>query len=222
MEALFCFRQQFFCLMAAKIQGQPQKPRQLPGHIGPEFPQGPQQRRRRQQIQQHPRPGSQQQIQLGLAAAYPRQGPQGPQHHDPHGAARLAPLGPGGQLVPQQLPDSGGKLGGACAALGIGLQHSIALFPEIRRPAAGLAGVRLVHPVQHHQAGLPRRQFVHIRVPAGQGNARVQNFAHRIHILDFCRDHPPGLGHVPGEPAQIINLHIHHLLRILHNRMIIS
>lgn len=43
MEALFCFRQQFFCLMAAKIQGQPQKPRQLPGHIGPEFPQGPQQ-----------------------------------------------------------------------------------------------------------------------------------------------------------------------------------
>ena len=80
MEALFCFRQQFFCLMAAKIQGQPQKPRQLPGHIGPEFPQGPQQRRRRQQIQQHPRPGSQQQIQLRLAAAYPGQGPQGPQH----------------------------------------------------------------------------------------------------------------------------------------------
>ena len=54
MEALFCFRQQFFCLMAAKIQGQPQKPRQLSGHIGPEFPQGPQQRRSRQQIQQHP------------------------------------------------------------------------------------------------------------------------------------------------------------------------
>ena len=79
MEALFCFRQQFFCLMAAKIQGQPQKPRQLPGHIGPEFPQGPQQRRSRQQIQQHPRPGSQQQIQLRLAAAYPGQGPQGPQ-----------------------------------------------------------------------------------------------------------------------------------------------
>ena len=79
MEALFCFRQQFFCLAAAKVQGQPQKPRQLPGHIGPELPQGPQQRSSRQQIQQHPRPGSQQQIQLGLAAAHPGQGPQGPQ-----------------------------------------------------------------------------------------------------------------------------------------------
>ena len=54
MEALFCFRQQFFCLMAAKIQGQPQKQRQLPGHIGPEFPQGPQQRRQRQAVQQSP------------------------------------------------------------------------------------------------------------------------------------------------------------------------
>ena len=75
MEALFCFRQQFFCLMAAKIQGQPQKPRQLSGHIGPEFPQGPQQRRSRQQIQQHPRPGSQQQIQLRLAAACGFAGP---------------------------------------------------------------------------------------------------------------------------------------------------
>ena len=144
------------------------------------------------------------------------------QHHDPHGAAHLAPIGPGRQLVPQQLPDGGGKLGGACTALGIGLQDGIALSPEIRRPAAGLAGVCLVYPVQHHQAGLPRRQFVHIRVPAGQGNARVQNFAHRIHILDFCRDHPPGLGHVPGEPAEIVYLHIYHLLRILHNHIIIS
>ena len=64
MEALFYFWQQFFSQPAKKPQGQAHQPRQLSGRIGPEPPQGPQQRRRRQQIQQHPRPGSQQQIQL--------------------------------------------------------------------------------------------------------------------------------------------------------------
>lgn len=105
MEALFCFRQQFFCLMAAKIQGQPQKPRQLSGHIGPELPQGPQQRRRRQQIQQHPRPGSQQQIQLGLAAAYPGQGPQGPQqaHQAEHRVGGMGQPRPSAPQHPQQV-----------------------------------------------------------------------------------------------------------------------
>lgn len=105
MEALFCFRQQFFCLMAAKIQGQPQKPRQLPGHIGPEFPQGPQQRRRRQQIQQHPRPGSQQQIQPRLAAAYPGQGPQGPQqaHQAEHRVGGMGQPRPPAAQHPQQV-----------------------------------------------------------------------------------------------------------------------
>ena len=105
MEALFCFRQQFFCLMAAKIQGQPQKPRQLPGHIGPEFPQGPQQRRSRQQIQQHPRPGSQQQIQLRLAAAYPGQGPQGPQqaHQAEHRVGGMGQPRPPAAQHPQQV-----------------------------------------------------------------------------------------------------------------------
>ncbi len=105
MEALFCFRQQFFCLMAAKIQGQPQKPRQLSGHIGPEFPQGPQQRRSRQQIQQHPRPGSQQQIQLGLAAAYPGQGPQGPQqaHQAEHRVGGMGQPRPPAPQHPQQV-----------------------------------------------------------------------------------------------------------------------
>ena len=112
MEALFCFRQQFFCLMAAKIQGQPQKPRQLPGHIGPEFPQGPQQRRSRQQIQQHPRPGSQQQIQLRLAAVQAQladvqplsgddQGPLAGGHDDAALVEPLHVLHPGHrQLVP--------------------------------------------------------------------------------------------------------------------------
>lgn len=105
MEALFCFRQQFFCLMAAKIQGQPQKPRQLSGHIGPEFPQGPQQRRRRQQIQQHPRPGSQQQIQLRLAAAHPGQGPQGPQqaHQAEHRVGGMGQPRPPAPQHPQQV-----------------------------------------------------------------------------------------------------------------------
>ena len=120
MEALFCFRQQFFCLMAAKIQGQPQKPRQPSGHIGPEFPQGPQQRRSRQQIQQHPRPGSQQQIQLGLAAAYPGQGPQGPQqaHAAEHRVGGMGqPRPPAPQhpqrdkfLYPQEPSGFGGQL----------------------------------------------------------------------------------------------------------------
>ena len=93
MEALFCFRQQFFCLMAAKIQGQPQKPRQLSGHIGPEFPQGPQQRRRRQQIQ------------LGLAAAYPGQGPQGPQqaHQAEHRVGGVGQPRPPAPQHPQQV-----------------------------------------------------------------------------------------------------------------------
>ena len=93
MEALFCFRQQFFCLMAAKIQGQPQKPRQLPGHIGPEFPQGPQQRRSRQQIQ------------LRLAAAYPGQGPQGPQqaHAAEHRVGGMGQPRPPAPQHPQQV-----------------------------------------------------------------------------------------------------------------------
>lgn len=93
MEALFCFRQQFFCLMAAKIQGQPQKPRQLPGHIGPELPQGPQQRRRRQQIQ------------LRLAAAYPGQGPQGPQqaHQAEHRVGGMGQPRPPAAQHPQQV-----------------------------------------------------------------------------------------------------------------------
>ena len=79
MEAFFCFWQQFFSAPSQSPGRDAQQPPQLPGHIGPELPQGPQQRRSRQQIQQHPRPGSQQQIQLRLAAAYPGQGPQGPQ-----------------------------------------------------------------------------------------------------------------------------------------------
>ena len=80
-------------------------PRQLTGHFGPEFPQGPQQRRCRQQIQQHPRPGSQQQIQLGLAAAYPGQGPQGPQqaHQAEHRVGGMGQPRPPAPQHPQQV-----------------------------------------------------------------------------------------------------------------------
>lgn len=105
MEALFYFWQQFFSQPAKKPQGQAHQPRQLPGRIGPELPQGPQQRRRRQQIQQHPRPGSQQQIQLRLAAAYPGQGPQGPQqaHQAEHRIGGVGQPRPPAAQHPQQI-----------------------------------------------------------------------------------------------------------------------
>ena len=105
MEALFYFWQQFFSQPAKKPQGQAHQPRQLPGRIGPELPQGPQQRRRRQQIQQHPRPGSQQQIQLRLAAAYPGQGPQGPQqaHQAEHRVGGVGQPRPPAAQHPQQV-----------------------------------------------------------------------------------------------------------------------
>ena len=105
MEALFYFWQQFFSQPAKKPQGQAHQPRQLPGRIGPELPQGPQQRRRRQQIQQHPRPGSQQQIQLRLAAAYPGQGPQGPQqaHQAEHRIGGVGQPRPPAAQHPQQV-----------------------------------------------------------------------------------------------------------------------
>ena len=65
----------------------------------------PQQRRSRQQIQQHPRPGSQQQIQLGLAAAYPGQGPQGPQqaHAAEHRVGGMGQPRPPAPQHPQQV-----------------------------------------------------------------------------------------------------------------------
>lgn len=105
MEALFYLWQQFFSQPAKKPQGQAHQPRQLPGHIGPELPQGPQQRRCRQQIQQHPRPGSQQQIQLRLAAAYPGQGPQGPQqaHQAEHRVGGMGQPRPPAAQHPQQV-----------------------------------------------------------------------------------------------------------------------
>ena len=105
MEALFYFWQQFFSQPAKKPQGQAHQPRQLPGRIGPELPQGPQQRRRRQQIQQHPRPGSQQQIQLRLAAAHPGQGPQGPQqaHQAEHRVGGMGQPRPPAAQHPQQV-----------------------------------------------------------------------------------------------------------------------
>lgn len=105
MEALFYFWQQFFSQPAKKPQGQAHQPRQLPGRIGPELPQGPQQRRRRQQIQQHPRPGSQQQIQLRLAAAYPGQGPQCPQqaHQAEHRVGGVGQPRPPAAQHPQQI-----------------------------------------------------------------------------------------------------------------------
>lgn len=105
MEALFYFWQQFFSQPAKKPQGQAHQPRQLSGRIGPELPQGPQQRRRRQQIQQHPRPGSQQQIQLRLAAAYPGQGPQGPQqaHQAEHRIGGVGQPRPPAAQHPQQV-----------------------------------------------------------------------------------------------------------------------
>ena len=95
------------------------------------------------------------------------------QDHYPDHPARLSFFRIGPELVREQLPHSGGKPGGALSPLGIGLQHSISLGPEIGGPAVGGGAVRLVRPVQNHQPGLPRRQFVHVRIPAGDGDPGI-------------------------------------------------
>ena len=125
------------------------------------------------------------------------------QDHDPHYPAGHAPLRVGAELVRQQFPDGPGEFRRAHAAFGVGFQHRVALGPEVLRPAFGPLRVRLVHPVQHHHPGLSRRQFIHIRVPAGNRDAGVQNLAHRVYILDLLGDHPPGLGHVAGIPLNV-------------------
>ena len=129
------------------------------------------------------------------------------QHHHADGAAHLPLFGIGRQLVLQKLTDGGGKLRRACAALGVGLQHRIALSPEIGGPALCLLGVGLIHAVQYHHAWLSRRHFVHVRVAAGQGDTGVQYLAHRVHIPDLGHDHALGFRHMAGEPAQSFYLH---------------
>ena len=132
------------------------------------------------------------------------------QDHHPDHPARHALFGIGLQLVRQQFPDGSGKLRRSLAAPGVGFQDGIALGPEIRRPLLRGFRVCLVHAVQHHKTGLPRRQLVHVRVSAGHRDAGVQNFAHRVHILDLVGDHPPGLGHMTGIP---LNIHTNPPLR---------
>ena len=129
------------------------------------------------------------------------------QHHHANGAAHLALFGISGQLVLQKLTDGGGKLLRAHAALGVGLQHRIALSPEIGGPALRLLGVGLIHAVQHHHTGLSRRHLIHVRVAAGQGDPGVQDLAHRVHILDLGHDHALGFRHMAGKPAQSLYLH---------------
>ena len=129
------------------------------------------------------------------------------QHHHPDGAAYLTLFGIGGQLVAEQLPHGSGKLRRTHAAFGIGLQHRIALSPEIGGPALCLPGIGLIHPVEHHQTGLSRRHLIHIRIPAGQRDPGVQNLAHRVHIFDLGHDHALGFRHMAGKPAQAFYLH---------------
>ena len=135
------------------------------------------------------------------------------QHHHPDGAAHLPLFGVGSQLVPQQLPDGGGKSLRTRAALGVGLQHRIALRPEGRRPFLCLGGVGLIHPVQYDHPGLPRRQLVHVRIAAGLGDAGVHDLADGIHMPDLGGDHPFCFCHVAGKPAESFDLHGAHLLR---------
>ncbi len=155
MEALFYFWQQFFSQPAKKPQGQAHQPRQLPGRIGPELPQGPQQRRRRQQIQQHPRPGSQQQIQLRLAAAYPGQGPQGPQQAQ-QGEQPVGGVGqprPSAPQHPQQIVyQPPGSAQGHRRAQGGQLGHDVVFHGPGVSPAAGSAR-SLAGPAAPHRSG---------------------------------------------------------------------
>ena len=129
------------------------------------------------------------------------------QDHDTDHLAYLALGRGGGQLIPQQLADGGGKFLGTHAVFGVGLQHGAALGAEILGPAAGLGRVGLVGTVEDDEPGLAGGQLVHVRVAGGHRDAGVHDLADGIHILDLGGDHALGLGHVTGEPAQIVDLH---------------
>ena len=130
------------------------------------------------------------------------------EHHHAQHAADLALGLVRGDLIAQQRAHGGRKLLHAPALLGVRFDDGVAERAEIRRPLFRHLRVGLIDAVQNDQTGLARRQLVHIGVAAAHRDARVQNFAHGVHVAELRRDHAAGLGHVPREPAQRIQLHL--------------
>ena len=84
-----------------------------------------------------------------------------------------------------------------------------ALPLKIAFPPACGGRVCQVHAVQDDHSGFAAADGVNIRVPAGQRNPSVYDFADRIHLLQVCLDLPPGFCHVARIP---LNIHILHLV----------
>ena len=126
-----------------------------------------------------------------------------PHHHHPHGTAHLALGSPGLNLLPQGLLDHIGKLVDALAALGVGLQHRIALLTKPGHPLGGDLGVCLIGPVEDDHAGAVPHHGVNVRVAAGDGNAGIHHLRHHVHELHVLLHLAAGLGHMSGIPLDV-------------------
>ena len=126
--------------------------------------------------------------------------------HGPHRAAHLALFFPPGDLFLQRPAHDGGELLHPCPAAGVALQHRDALAAEAGSPLLAGGGVGLVGPVEDDHARLAAHQVVDVRVPAGDGDAGVDDLRHHVHVFEVFPDHPPGLGHVAGIPLDVHGL----------------
>ena len=126
-----------------------------------------------------------------------------PHHHGPHRTAHLALLPPFGDLILQHVLNHGGKLVHAASRFGVRLQHSVALTAEKGGPLFVPGGVGLVGPVEDDEPGLAGADAVDVRVPAGHGDAGIDDLHHDIHVFQVRLDLPAGLGHVSGVPLNV-------------------
>ena len=69
---------------------------------------------------------------------------------------------------------------------------------------AAWTGVGQVGLVQHIELGLPGRDPLDFRVQAGERDAGIQQHEACIHMLDLLLHHPQRLGHMAGEPLDVI------------------
>ena len=60
-----------------------------------------------------------------------------------------------------------------------------------------------IHAVENHNSRLVTGKAVNVRVPAGHGDAGVEDFADRIYLTHQLLNHPLGLGHMAGKPLDV-------------------